>query len=293
MHRRSREVVERAESVLAIALLVIVLGSAWFFGAVNAQVQSIIAFCLAGLLLLNVLLQARYQLVTRFADCPRLVWVLLAGLLIGMFQLVPLSTELVRSLAPGATAWRADQATRPGNDAGGSGRSMPADVGTSIFPFPQTRTIYAPNTRKSLAQLSMAVGACLLAMQLFSRLRIKWLMLGLAGTGVLLAIFGMVQKLQWDGRIYWTYPVANASPFGPFVNRNNAGGFLNLCVAGCVGWLVWHYATGRRREGQADYGAKGVGRFSATDLLSWAALVVVIAGVASCLLYTSPSPRDS
>jgi len=56
-----------------------------------------------------------------------------------------------------------------------------------------------------------------------------------------------VQQLTWNGLLYWTVPLTmGGGPFGPFVNRNNGAGFLNLCLAGAVGVTVW--SVGRNRS---------------------------------------------
>ena len=67
-----------------------------------------------------------------------------------------------------------------------------------------------------------------------------WLCALFAVNGAALAFFGFVQQLTWTGLLYWKIPLlAGGSPYGPFVCRNNAGGFLNLCLAGAAGMMIW------------------------------------------------------
>ena len=50
--------------------------------------------------------------------------------------------------------------------------------------------------------------------------------------GALLAIFGIVQKLSWNGQLFWNYELVQGGvPFASFVNRNNAAGYLVICFA--------------------------------------------------------------
>ncbi len=282
MQRRYRELAGRLEAGLALGLLALPTASVWFFGGVAAEVQSVMAIALSIMLLLYLAFQARRQIPTSFEACPRLVWMLLLGLLLGMLQLVPLPSGAVRWVASGATSWRADQVPQKEN-----GASIPSDVGTSVFPFPQTRSLYPPLTRKCLAQLVIAVAACVFAMQVMRSDRALWLLRCLVGLGVALAVFGIVQKLQWDGRIYWTFPIGEGRPFGPFVNRNNAGGFLNLCLAGCVGMLVRRFANQAESNGEGDFGPRGLGRLSAWDIAAWVAFIVVMAGAVSTVSRSS------
>lgn len=54
--------------------------------------------------------------------------------------------------------------------------------------------------------------------------------------GVALSFFGIVQKLTFNGMLFWQIPLTQGgSPFGPFVNRNNAGGYLLICLACALG----------------------------------------------------------
>jgi hypothetical protein len=50
----------------------------------------------------------------------------------------------------------------------------------------------------------------------------------------------MIQKFSGTDRLYWTVELSQGGGlFGPFVNRNNAGGFLNLCMAASLGLLLY------------------------------------------------------
>jgi tetratricopeptide (TPR) repeat protein len=61
--------------------------------------------------------------------------------------------------------------------------------------------------------------------------------------GVLLSFFGMIQRLTWHGKIFWTFQINLGSPFGPFINRNNGAGFLLMSLACCVGLISILMAT--------------------------------------------------
>ena len=62
-----------------------------------------------------------------------------------------------------------------------------------------------------------------------------------------LMIVGNDQKVSWNEKLYWTYELTQGGqPFASYVNRNSAAGYLNLCLAGAVGLLVWSIARHRR-----------------------------------------------
>jgi O-antigen ligase len=84
-----------------------------------------------------------------------------------------------------------------------------------------------------------------------------------AANGAALVLFGLVQRLTWNDRLFWAVPLSGGGmPFGPFVNRNNAGGFLNMCLAGGVALLFWAMRRGES-EGDEDW------RYLSADGFSW------------------------
>jgi O-antigen ligase len=49
--------------------------------------------------------------------------------------------------------------------------------------------------------------------------------------GFVLAVFAIIQKSNWNGRIYWFRHIPGvAAPFGPFVNRNHFAGFVGMLI---------------------------------------------------------------
>ena len=59
-------------------------------------------------------------------------------------------------------------------------------------------------------------------------MRAVWTMIAM---GTVLAIFGIVQRVTWNGHLYWIGPeITNGSPFGPFVNRAHFAGLMVVVV---------------------------------------------------------------
>lgn len=49
--------------------------------------------------------------------------------------------------------------------------------------------------------------------------------------GTVISVFGIVQRMTWNGRFYWIGPEApHASAFGPFVNRTHFAGLMAVVV---------------------------------------------------------------
>jgi O-antigen ligase len=58
--------------------------------------------------------------------------------------------------------------------------------------------------------------------------RAVWTMIGM---GTLLAVFGIVQRVTWNGHLYWVGPQSPvSSAFGPFVNRAHFAGLIVIIV---------------------------------------------------------------
>lgn len=61
----------------------------------------------------------------------------------------------------------------------------------------------------------------------------------LAVLGGLVSLFGILQKLTWNGKIYWLRPPSQGgTPFGPFVNQNHFAGYLEMLLPVTVGLMA-------------------------------------------------------
>ncbi len=111
-----------------------------------------------------------------------------------------------------------------------------------VWPAPEVLagTQMTAATRTQLARLIGPLVALVLGAQLFGTAAYRrgfWLLL--AFNGVALTAFGIAQRLTWNEKLYWIYPLPNpGQPFASFWNRNHAAGYLNLCLAAAVGLLV-------------------------------------------------------
>jgi O-antigen ligase len=57
--------------------------------------------------------------------------------------------------------------------------------------------------------------------------------------GLFLAVFGIIQKYSWNGKIYWVRELPQGSaPFGPYVNYNHFAGYMEIVLPFTVGYLL-------------------------------------------------------
>ena len=96
--------------------------------------------------------------------------------------------------------------------------------------FRTTASTY--DTRTELALLVADFILLFLAAQAFrDHRRLEKFVWFVMGFGFLVAIFGILQQLTFNGRLYWFREMRYGGiPFGPYVNRNHFAGFMELVI---------------------------------------------------------------
>ncbi|TRZ95512.1 hypothetical protein D4R78_03590 [bacterium] len=65
--------------------------------------------------------------------------------------------------------------------------------------------------------------------------------------GLAISLFGIIQKFSYSGRVYWFDPAQSAgSPFGPFANRNNFSGYINMIMPLGLGYFLTDMPLAKR-----------------------------------------------
>jgi len=110
-----------------------------------------------------------------------------------------------------------------------------ASTGTAPHPM----SIGPAATIKGLAFL-LALSIFLAgATAMMPRVRVKWLIRRVAGLGLVMALFGIVQRGTFNGKLYWVWTPINTAgnAFGPFVNRNHFAGWMLMAAALTAGYV--------------------------------------------------------
>lgn len=222
-------------------LLLAVLIAPWWIAGVSAQAQFWLfaAVGIAGAAWLLSLPGNNRPAASRPFVIPLLLWPMAAYVGLGLFQLWPVATSPIAT-PPSASLhrlpWERPNVPEPSQSAAAS-ESSPRHV---LGAFNRASTLSPASTRFALARLAFASLAMFLSAQVFGDPRwTPWLWRGLALNGVALAFFGLVQMLTWNGKLFWTIPLElGGQPFSTFVNRNNAAGYLNICLAGGIALLA-------------------------------------------------------
>jgi O-Antigen ligase len=72
--------------------------------------------------------------------------------------------------------------------------------------------------------------------------------------GTVISIFGIVQRMTWNGRFYWVGPEApHANAFGPFVNRAHFAGLMVVIVPMALALVLAGERRGSRRRPAHDW----------------------------------------
>ena len=205
-------------------LAVLVVVPAWLFGGIQASTQCwLLIVAMAGVLAATLC----RQFVSRSDECegslPWLVYAVIGAIAWGALQLVALPPGVVENLSPTASSWWSDLAV------------FPPDV-------PRTLSVFPAGTRKDMSTLALILLAMTLASFAVNTSPRRLMLCAIvAANGAVMAFFGIVQQLtSRPGTIYWSVPLTlGGYPFAGFVNRNNAAGFLNMCLGLSFGFLLW------------------------------------------------------
>jgi O-antigen ligase len=115
-----------------------------------------------------------------------------------------------------------------------------APFATGVLTVQAARTLsFDPySTRLVLVQVAALIiyfGATLVFVDSPHRLRL--LVRTITIFGFLLAIFGLTQSFVSPNRVYWVRELAQATAFGPFINRHHFAGYMELAMALPLGLL--------------------------------------------------------
>ena len=218
-----------------ICILLAVVVAPWLYGSVYFSAQFMIAVCcLVGIAFLwfESGVSQRRSLVLPYLMLP-----LFFGIVFGMLQLASLGESFQwlmgkqKELYPLLT----------GDSAAATSISMSRS-----------------DTWDQLGLLTVAFASLCLGCRYFRTVsQIKLFLITITSLGVAISMFGLVQSLTTNepNLIYWTVElVGGGTPFGPYVNRNNAAGFLLICLGASMGLIT--ILLSREQRGPKPLGTK-------------------------------------
>lgn len=211
-------------------VLVLVAGLPWAFGGVDPVHELIQA---AGIAMLLVCWACIACLNGRLSFSRCSVTAILAALFVlGAVQLIPLPPSVLRIVSPGTAQLDAKLLpTEP--------EQVTADEVTPGPAVLRPISVYPHATRVHLFHwLEILILFAAVRHQLASTAAMRRLAIAALLTGVGVSLFGLYQTFSSPGRHTVYGFVTTGEVFGPFINRNHAACFLNMCLGLGVGLLI-------------------------------------------------------
>ena len=141
------------------------------------------------------------------------------------FQMLPLPLSAIKHLSPAAYAVYRD-----------AGSALNLQMGWRTISLDPTST-----REEFLRVLTYATLFWVILNNFRQRRQLEGIVAIIIGTGFLLAVFGIIQKYSWNGKIYWVRELTQGdSPFGPYVNRNHFAGYMEVVIPLTIGYLLAH-----------------------------------------------------
>ena len=202
-----------------VLLLCVLFLSPWMFGSVDPWTQRYIAIAIGiglGIWWFETALRR-----TRSQVIPYVFFPVAIGILIAMFQLWELPASLASILL-------------------GRQTELYEQLGEGLKLSP-TISMSHEGTRHFIGLLSLGISALLLGCRYFrTRFEVTLLLTVMTVNGTLLTFFGLIQAMTCPSNLmYWSIELVNGgAKFGPYVNRNNAAGYLLICLACSIGLMT-------------------------------------------------------
>ena len=257
-------------------LTVLLIFTPLAFGTVyqwSQLLMEIAAFCLLFILLLkNASMNGTISLMP--ARNVFAVSVVLFACLVGLFllQMLPLPEKVLGLISPSAMAVYRK-----------FGRYAASTLHTiSINPYATRRELF--NLLAYAAVFYVIVKHYRTKEQLHSLIKT---ILGIAG---FLVVFAIIQKLTWNGRVFWFYPVdewlrSGSGIWGPYINRNHFAGYLEMVIP--LGFALLIYSSPDIKTLPGVPVSVRIARFLASDSLVPVILLFLgILVMSACLFMT-------
>ncbi|MDP3029163.1 MAG: O-antigen ligase family protein [Deltaproteobacteria bacterium] len=203
------------------------------------------------------------------------LFILFAALiLLILFQMLPLPDFLLQIISPAAL----ETYRKFGDYAAGAFHPV------SINPYA---------TRQELFKLlSYAAVFFVIADHYRTRAQVNALVKTILYMGCFLVVFAVIQKMTWNGRVFWIYPVDEALStgmriWGPYINYNHFAGYMGMAIPLGMGLLL--YTAPRVTALPGVPLRKRIARFLASDKLAPFTLLFLIVLIMAASLLMSLS----
>jgi O-antigen ligase len=221
----------------------------------------------AGLMILSWLAEMAYKGQASFVKTAFLTPVALFLFFI-VFQLIPLPASLIRIISY--------------NTAHLYETFIPVGISRNFFPL----SIYPDATSSELFKFLTYAGVFFIIVnKIETRRQFNTIVNTIIALGFIISFFGIIQKYTYSDRVYWfDTPGSASSPFGPFANRNNFSGYINMVIPLTLGYFLTEMPLAKRLIYGFCLVIMSLGLFLS---LSRAGLLIYIVVLAFILLFST------
>ncbi|MBA4373825.1 MAG: hypothetical protein C0402_13315 [Thermodesulfovibrio sp.] len=200
------------------------------------------------------------------------VFLFFSFLLLVLFQLLPLPEGLLRVISPLSLA---------------TYKKFGYLAGDSLLPV---STIPYVTVQELLKLLSYAAVFYVIISHYRTRVQLHSLVKTILYIGISLALFAVIQKVTWNGRIFWFYPVeeylrSGAGIWGPYINRNHFAGYMEMVIPLALGLLIYSAPDANTLPGVPF--VRRLARFMASEnLVRFSLIFLSVLVMSACLFMT-------
>jgi hypothetical protein len=193
-------------------------------------------------------------------------------ILLALFQMIPLPRVLLKVVSPASLTTYLD-----------FGNSPPG----AFHPI----SLHVDATRRDmLCYLADAAVFFVVVGHYRTKEQIASLLKTLLFMATFLIVLALVQKITWDGRIFWFYPVAEylksgGNIWGSFINRDHFAGYLEMVIPLGIGFLL--YRLPRIPALPGTPWRVRLARFLASETMTSCSLLFVLVLVMTAVLFAT------
>ncbi len=270
--------IEISEWVLRIVILLLILALPWYYGSVQWKSQYVLAWVgvsLCGCIAIHALI----SVFSKAGDVtvPWLTWLFFAVAFFAFLQSVSVFSWQGKGFVPSSVSmqrWALGLEEAPQAIAGSvlpsASSAASATAGVSSVPcdlkeVPEAErrlawSVEPLHTRGGVAALVLCGLFVWLGRMAFTgSSKQLWLFGAMTAIGILIACVGVQGAVSYRSENF--LGLKSGGSFATFVSKNSAGGFYNICIAGCLGLLGWTLLNTQRTAKDTRY------RFPDTNII--------------------------
>ena len=272
--------IDISEWILCCSSLLLIIALPWYYGTVEWKSQYVLAwvgvvFCASVFLHCIVSIASK----SRNLSIPWLTWLFFLLGFVAFIQSRPLFSWQGNGVAPPSVQiqrWALGLAEAPKSLEGSllatsKSTSLDGSISSASLPcdlknVPESErnlawSIEPLHTRGAVVSLLLCGLFVWIGQVVFSDPRKQlWLFIAMTAIGILIACVGIQGAISYKEENF--LGLRSGGSFATFVSKNSAGGFYNVCIAGCLGLLGWTLLNTERSSKDTRY------RFAEKSLIS-------------------------